>query len=80
MPYYFFFWDPERDEKFALHGVTMADFEHIVRYPAKVESSRSSDRSIAFGYSADGRWMACVYEMLGEDTVLPITAYYPEEE
>jgi len=80
MPYFFFFWDPERESKFALNGIEMDDFEHIVQYPAKVESSHSSDRQIAFGYTADGQWTACVYEMLDEDTVLPITAYHPEEE
>ncbi|MFV1968608.1 MAG: hypothetical protein ACC628_24570 [Pirellulaceae bacterium] len=79
MPYFFFVWDPEREEKLELHGVDMEDFETVVQNPAKVESSRSSDRYIAFGYSADDRWMACVYEMLDEVTVLPITAYYPEE-
>jgi len=80
MPFYFFFGDPERAEKFELHGVEVDDFEQIVQHPAKVELSRSSDRYVAFGYSSDGRWTACVYEMLDEDTVLPITAYFPSEE
>jgi uncharacterized DUF497 family protein len=80
MPCFFFFWDPGRDEKFDLHGVDKDDFERIVQNAAKVESSRSSDRYIAFGYSLDGRWTACVYEMLDEDTILPITAYFPGED
>ena len=79
MPFYFFFWDPDRAEKFELHGVEMDDFEHIVQNPEKVELSSSSDRYVAFGNSSDGRWTACVYEMLDEDTVLPITAYFPGE-
>ena len=80
MPFYFFFWDPKRIEKLELHGVEMDDFEHIVQNPEKVETSRSSDRLIAFGYSSDGRWTACVYEMVDDDTILPITAYYPGTE
>jgi uncharacterized DUF497 family protein len=80
MPFYFFFWDPQRIEKLELHGVEMDDFEHIVQNPEKVEASRSSDRLIAFGYSSDGRWTACVYEMVDDDTILPITAYYPGTE
>ncbi len=79
-PYFFFFWDPERAEKFELHDVEMDDFENIVENPEQVEKSRSSDRYIAFGYSSDGRWTACVYEMLDEVTILPITAYYPGKE
>jgi uncharacterized DUF497 family protein len=69
MPYYFFIWNPAREEK----------FEQIVENPHRVESSRSSDRQIAFGYLPDGRWVACVYEMLDEDLVLPITAFCPED-
>jgi len=80
MAYFFFFWDPRRVEKLELHGAEIEDFEHVVENPVKVETSRSSERHIAFGYSSDGRWMACVYEMLDEDTVLPITAFFPEHE
>jgi uncharacterized DUF497 family protein len=80
MPYYFFFWDPTQDEKFELNDVTRDEFEQIVENPVSVERSRSSNRPIAFGYLSDGRWAACVYEMLDEDSILPITAYCPEEE
>ena len=80
MPYYFFVWDPDRDEKLELNGVEKDDFEQVVQNPASVVSNRSSSRMIAFGYSADNRWLAFVYEQVDEDTILPITAYFPEEE
>jgi hypothetical protein len=43
-----------------------------------VERSRSSDRLVAFGYADDGRKLVCVYEMIDEATVLPVTAYEVE--
>jgi hypothetical protein len=45
--------------------------------PESVEQSRSSDRLIAFG-EVDGRYLACVYEMIDETTILPVTAYEVE--
>ncbi len=80
MPFYFFVWTPERLEKIEQHGVEPEDFESIVQDPHHVERSRSSDRGIAFGYSRDDRWTVCIYEHLDEDTILPITAYFPSED
>ena len=42
------------------------------------EKSRSSDRLVAFGYAGDGRKLACVYEMIDDFEILPITAYEVE--
>ena len=76
MPYYLFFWTPDREEKLRQHGVHIEDFEDIVQDPARIEKSRSSDRWIAFGYDAGGAWTACVYELDDDETtVFPITAY-----
>jgi uncharacterized DUF497 family protein len=80
VPYYFFVWTPERLEKLVQNGVEREDYEAVVQDPHRIERSRSSDRFIAFGYSADHRWLACVFEYLDEDTILPITAYFPEED
>ena len=33
---------------------------------------------IAFGETATGKYLACVYEFLDETTVLPVTAYEVE--
>ena len=78
MPWYFFFWTPDREDKLRQHGVEIEDFEDIVQNPARVEGSRSSDRWIAFGYDTNNEWTACVYELDDDQTtVFPITAYRP---
>jgi uncharacterized DUF497 family protein len=80
MPWYLFFWTPDREEKLKQHGVGVEDFENIVQNPARIERSRSSDRWIALGYDASGEWTACVYELDDDQTtVFPITAYRPGE-
>jgi uncharacterized DUF497 family protein len=80
VPFFFFVWTPDRLDKIEQHGVEPDDFEAIVQDPHHVAKSRSSDRFIAFGYSSDDRWTACVFERLDDDTILPITAYFPGEE
>ena len=47
--------------------------------PDEVDQSRSSERSIAFGEASTGKYLACVYELIDEATVLPVTAYEVED-
>ena len=54
------------------------DFEQVVCDPVRVESSRSTGRPIAFGYTDEGRFLACVFDPMDETTVYPITAYEVE--
>ncbi len=77
MPYYFFEWNRLIEEHLAENDVTTAEFELIVCDPESIDKSNSSDRKIAFGF-VDGRFLACIYEMLDEATVLPVTAYKVE--
>ena len=79
MPFYNFFWTPDRLEKLELNGVDPEDFEAIVCNPDRKETSRSSGRPLAIGCDDRGEEIVCVYE-LGADglTVYPITAYYSE--
>jgi hypothetical protein len=77
MPYYFFLWNEINEEHLAEHGVTTGEFETIVCDPESVDRSRSSGRIVAFG-DVEGRFLACVYEMMDDDTVLPVTAYEVE--
>jgi len=74
MPYYLFFWTDDNTKHLAEHGVSPEELEVIVCDPDSVETSRSSDRLIAFG-EVDGRELACVYELVDETTVYPVTAY-----
>ena len=77
MPYFLFLWNDEIEGHLDQHGVTPDEFEAIVCDPESVDTSRSSGREIAFG-EIDGRFLACVYEMLDGTTVLPVTAYEVE--
>jgi uncharacterized DUF497 family protein len=71
-----FHWTPEIIQHLAEHGVSQEEFETVVAKPDEVVVSRTSERLIAFGHGSDGRLLACVYDLLGDD-VIPVTAYEP---
>ena len=79
MPFFLFQWDGENEAHLAEHGVTRDEFAEVVCDPDHVETSRTSGRPIAFGYTSTGKYLACVYELLDETTVYAITAFEPEE-
>jgi uncharacterized DUF497 family protein len=74
MPFYLFHWNDVNEAYLAEHDVASVEFESVVCDPDFVDSSHASTRKIAFG-EVNGRFLACVYEMIDETTVLPITAY-----
>jgi hypothetical protein len=74
MPYYLFLWNELIEEHLSEHDIAPEEFESVVCDPESVDVSRSSGRQIAFG-EVNGRLLACVYEMLDDATVLPVTAY-----
>ncbi len=78
MPFYFFIWTDENRSHIAEHGVTQDEFEAVVCNPESTGISRSSGLPIAFGFTADGRELACVYEILAEHEISPVTAYEVE--
>lgn len=78
MPFYFFIWDGENDAHIAEHDVGIEEVQEVVCGPTRLETSDSSGRPIAFGWTSTGRFLACVYELLDEDTVYPISAYEVE--
>ena len=79
MPFYLFIWSDQIEEHLAAHGVTPDEFEEVVCDPEEVAQSRSFGRPIAFGETSTGKYLACVYELLDETTVLPVTAYEVED-
>jgi uncharacterized DUF497 family protein len=79
LPFYFFLWDDEIEQHIVRNGVTPEEFEEVVCDPDEVDESRSSGRPIAFGQTLTGKYLACVYELLDETTVLPVTAYEVED-
>lgn len=80
MPFYFFHWDDELIDHIDQHGVSVGDFQDVVTNsdPRTWVKSRTTGRDIAFGETASGRRIACVFEWIDEDTILPITAYKVE--
>jgi uncharacterized DUF497 family protein len=79
VPFYLFIWNDAVERHVAAHGVTRAEFREVVCDPDEVAQSRSSGRAIAFGETSTGKYLACVYELLDETTVLPVTAYEVED-
>ena len=75
MPSVFFVWNDELIEYIGQHGVTPDEFEEVVLNAIVVGKSRSSVRPIAFGPTSTGKFLACVFEFLEDDTVIPVTAY-----
>ncbi|MCC6125946.1 MAG: hypothetical protein IT426_13355 [Pirellulales bacterium] len=67
------------EKHLGLHGITPDEFEEVVCGPDDVDFSRSSRRPIAFGETSTGKYLACVYELLDDATILPITAYEVED-
>jgi len=61
------------------HGLTKDDVIWVLSNPVRHETSRSSGRPIAFGYTPDDMYIAVVYQEIDEDTVYPVTAYPVEE-
>jgi hypothetical protein len=79
MPFYFCIWNDALVEYIGQHGISSDDFEHVVCHPQSVASSRSTGNEIAFGWTIEGQYVACVYERIDRDTLLPITAYPVQE-
>jgi hypothetical protein len=79
VPFFDFLWTEEIVEHLAEHGISQDDFEQVVCNPTSKGVSRSSGLPIAWGYTADGRYVLAVYEELDDCTILPVTAYEVDE-
>jgi len=75
MPYYEFVWTDDIIAHLGDHGVSPEEFEAVVSDPESRDKSRTTKRPCCFGATPEGRYLYCVYEMLDETTVIPITAY-----
>lgn len=79
MPHYLFVWNDELISYLAEHGVTPEEFEEVVLAAKDVRQSWSSGRPIVFGPTSTGKYLACVFELLNNDEILPVTAYEVDE-
>ncbi len=75
MPHVLFVWNDEIVEYIARHEVTPEEFEEVVLNSVEVRTSRSSGRPIVFGPTSTGKFLACVFEYIDSDQVIPVTAY-----
>jgi uncharacterized DUF497 family protein len=75
MPFFLFYWTEENIEHLEEHGISPDEFEEVVSDPDETDVSRSTGRPMALGETSSGKYIACIYEMLDETTVYPVTAY-----
>jgi uncharacterized DUF497 family protein len=75
MPWFEFMWNDEIHEHLAQHGVTPEEFEDVVRDQANPTRSRSTGERAVVGETTTGRLLFCVYRMIDELNVEPVTAY-----
>ena len=76
MPYYEFIWTDTALAKIELNDVSQDEVEAAICHPLKVHTSASSGRPLAMALAEDGRMLVCVYEIVDELQILPITAYF----
>jgi uncharacterized DUF497 family protein len=79
-----FIWDDPDDpegntQHIADHGLTIDEVEHVLLNPTSEAHSNSSGRPCSFGYTTAGEYIIVIYELAGEDTVYPVTAYQVPE-
>lgn len=75
MPSFWFFWTADRIEHLEEHGVRCEEFEEFVRDPQYTDRGRSTGELTAEGETSSGRYLFCVYRMIDDLMVEPITAY-----
>lgn len=51
------------------------EVEWVLAYPSHETTSRSSGLPVLFGWTAEGRHLIVVYEVIDDDTVYPVTAF-----
>jgi uncharacterized DUF497 family protein len=81
MPHIEVFWTPGPEGNIAHlaeHNVSPEEAEQVLRQPIATDTSRTTGRPIAFGFTDAGRKLAVVYEKLDRTTLYPITAYEVE--
>jgi hypothetical protein len=80
-------WDLEDDpegnvQHIAEHDVTQSEVEEVLNNPySRTVRSASSGRPITFGWTAEGRYLAVVWQWVEKDppVVYPVTAYSAPE-
>ena len=77
-------WDMDHEpegnvQHVAEHGLTKDDVEQVLFGIHELDTSSSSGRPIALGFSAAGQFICVVFEWVDDETVYPVTAYVLDE-
>jgi len=75
-------WDDDNEAHIAEHGLTIDDVESVLLNPkSKTDISKSSGRSLRFGHTPSGIYIAVAFDVLDEldGLVYPVTAYEVQE-
>ncbi len=77
-------WDMDDDPRgnvrhIAEHGLTPEEVEDVLLGTYELDTSRSSGRPIALGFTSRREYICVVIEWVDDDVVYPITAYPLEE-
>jgi uncharacterized DUF497 family protein len=80
MPYVELIWDLDDDpdgntSHISEHGLTKDDVAHAFSTAYKETRSNSTGREIVFGFTADRRRIAVVYEVIDDVLIYPVTTY-----
>jgi uncharacterized DUF497 family protein len=57
------------------HGLTVEDVEYVLDHYVSTGVSQTSGSPCIFGYTPDARYIIVIYEEVGADTIVPVTAY-----
>lgn len=82
MPVWHVIWTSRIIEHLAEHGVRQDEFMDVMRDPQRGPERSDSDaqNKVAWGFTRAGRWLMVVYTHIDASTILPVTAYEPEQE
>jgi uncharacterized DUF497 family protein len=77
-------WDTDDEpdgnvQHIAEHGLTKADVEEVLFGVHELDTSHSSGRPIALGFSSAGEYICVVFDWVDDDTVYPVTAYFLDD-
>ncbi|WP_437193556.1 hypothetical protein [Planctomicrobium sp. SH527] len=82
---YSILWDMEDDPRgnvqhILLHGITVADYENALMNAVDFTMKEAyPGQEVAIGPNLNGRLIGAVYEVISEDQIYPVTAYYVGE-
>ena len=79
-----FIWDDPEDpegnvQPIAEHGLTIEEVEFVVTTSNTTSISQSSGRPCCFGYTPAGEYIIVIFELIGDDSLYPVTASHVSE-